>query len=421
MYFLRLLSVSTFLLSLVVQSAVAGVVESSQSPIGGSKLRWKETSIRIAVSRSLFLAAPNIKTGSDVAGAIRNSLNAWEAAADLELIEETSDKQSVSPAGISGDGVSLITVAATPENILLFGKGDDSAAKTRVFFNLRGFISEADIVLSPFQQFSTDGTYGTFDLETTLKHEIGHLLGLRHSSIVGSIMYDVSPRNGVFGDNAVAYRQLADADISAIRDLYGASGDPDCCGVLTGRFTGPGKDTRNIKLWLLEAESGAVAAHGSVSKEGSFRIGGLRQGTYDLTARANGYSLIRLGRVTIERNEALAIARKAPRRQRDFSVSMVGKNGIMSDSPLRLARGGTYPLFAGGKGLGLDRFRLDSDSPFLRVERDPSADISYEGGIFGLGVVVTVSPDSPSGTYNLCAESEAGVRDCMVGAIVIGD
>ena len=151
------------------------------------QVRWKGGTIKIAISSSLTTPNSNIKTGSDVKGAILRSLQSWEAAADIKFQIEPSDKQNVSTAS-SGDGVSLITIAQTPENILFFGNDTQSLSAQTKIFHGRRFITEADIVLNPFQQFSTDGTFGTFDLQSTLTHEIGHLLGLKHSGVVGSVM-----------------------------------------------------------------------------------------------------------------------------------------------------------------------------------------------------------------------------------------
>ncbi len=67
----------------------------------------------------------------------------WQDAADIEFRLTISGKQSVSPSGKAGDGVSLITIAQTPENILLFGENaNDVSAITKVFYDKKGNITE---------------------------------------------------------------------------------------------------------------------------------------------------------------------------------------------------------------------------------------------------------------------------------------
>jgi hypothetical protein len=61
------------------------------------------------------------------------------------------------------------------------------------------------------ETWSTTGTGGTFDLETVALHEIGHLLGLSHSSVPGSVMFPT------YGGNR---RALTQDDIDGIRRLY---------------------------------------------------------------------------------------------------------------------------------------------------------------------------------------------------------
>src|SRR5688500_18747810 len=222
--------------------AMASSVIANSALLAGDEavtsLRWKAGPVRIAISASLLRESSNIKRQSDVAGAIARSLETWSRAADIEFSQVSTDKLSASPSGIAGDGVSLITIAQTPENVLLFAKDpENAAATTRVFYN-RGIITEADIVLNPYQQFSTDGTLGTFDLESTITHEIGHLLGLAHSSVLGSTMHSNYGKNGVFGLQNFSSRTLSADDLAAVRALYGVSDETvDCCGSIDGLVT----------------------------------------------------------------------------------------------------------------------------------------------------------------------------------------
>ncbi|KAF8370069.1 hypothetical protein HHK36_031901 [Tetracentron sinense] len=66
------------------------------------------------------------------------------------------------------------------------------------------------------ESWSTNPSQGVMDLESVAVHEIGHLLGLGHSSVQGAIMFpSISP--------GVTKRQLHGDDIQGIRTLYGIS------------------------------------------------------------------------------------------------------------------------------------------------------------------------------------------------------
>ncbi|KAI5341091.1 hypothetical protein L3X38_020365 [Prunus dulcis] len=63
--------------------------------------------------------------------------------------------------------------------------------------------------------FSVGSVSGAYDLETVALHEIGHLLGLGHSSVQGAIMYPtISP--------VVTQQSLHGDDIQGIKALYNA-------------------------------------------------------------------------------------------------------------------------------------------------------------------------------------------------------
>ena len=385
---------------------------------------WKNRAIKIAVSSSLIKQNANIKPDSDVIGAVRRSLAAWQNATDIEFQVEPSERQSVSPVGISGDGVSLITIAPTPENVLFFAKDAQTvSAKTRLFYNRKGFITEADIVLNPFQQFSTDGSFGTFDLESALTHEIGHLLGLRHSEVMGSAMSADLAKNAALGAGEFAPRTLSDNDVAAIRELYGGKPDNDgCCAGITGKITSPsGRPGKNLKIWAEESATGRVIAQADLSADGGFSIGGLPGGTYELFWKTRAGQIIsaagELGKVQLANGETKTLNQKVTAEQTDIVVDYVGVDGQLAASAVLLGTGREQTVYIGGKNLDPKRLTIDLGSPFLHVTADSVIQRDFGKDLSVISFSLTVDRDAAKGVYSIFFGDSNGGRAVLVGAL----
>lgn len=373
-------------------------------------LRWRSSVVRIALSTSLSEANSSIKADSDVISAVRRSILAWGAETGLDIRLEPTDRQSVSPTGVTGDGVSVITIAQTPENVQLFARDPFSeSAITRVFYDRRGTISEADIVLNPFQQFSTDGTYGTFDLETTITHEVGHLLGLRHSAVSGSVMAERIPRNG---DDYAGPRTPSAVDLAGLRELYSFESET-CCGAVTGRLIIAGRPVKGFLVWA-EDKDGRVISQAEVTAEGTYRLGGLPDGEYALlTSRRsrNGSAVTNLGPVRIQDHSREVVSKRLDDSSGTLMVDGLGFSPDALEPAVTMRSGRTYTLYLGGKDV--ERLMaVSSYSKWVRVDLVRSAD--------GRPVLNTsVDRDAPAGLYTIYLTGSSGERSALVGTISV--
>lgn len=417
------------ILALVTLVAVSPLFASSASFAGDdavTNLRWKAGSvIRIAVSTSLLRENPNIKRDSDVAGAIKRSLESWAGVANVEFVQVNSEKQSASPSGPAGDGVSLITIAQTPENVLLFAKDpENAAATTRVFYNRRGMISEADIVLNPYQQFSTDGTLGTFDLESTLTHEIGHLLGLPHSLVLGSTMQANYGKNGVFGLQNFSTRTLSADDIAAVRAIYGPRIDDDnCCGGIEGRLAFvTSKQPRSFEVWIEDSKGRVFGS--SRTTTGDFHFAGLDQGKYRVFAQETGKTKAAspahdLGDAVVTAGETASFSGKALNGTRDFELDYLGLNAQLSEMAVTISPGRSYMLYLGGKNLDPRKLNISFNSPYISAIPNSIRSLDYGDEISVVSLEIRVGARIPKGEYTIFVESDRGDRRALIGGLTV--
>ena len=411
------------------------------------QIKWPTSTILIALSSSLSAPSANIKAGSDVLGAVHRALAHWSEAVNIHFIETPSSAQSISIG--SGDGISLITVADTPQNRSLF-TGGVRQGRTRVFFDaVTGHINEADIAINPTifaaddgPGFSTDGTPGTYDLESTLTHEIGHLLGLEHSAVVGATMQPCQGINGLYNLPAVTTRTLADDDRAGVRALYGARAGT---GAIAGRVRNAAGSVYGAHVWAENASTGRVSAGSVTLSNGAYRIENLPPGAYrvvveylnepvaaaEIGSSRGAYAglagaqprfqtaeVSHQVRVTADTTTSLSLLfKKTP--PPTLNPRLLGLEQILSTIAVPLAPGSTYTIFVGGEGLDqVAGSGVTITSPFFSVNQ---ASLSHHefGDMPVLSFDVTVSANAPPGEYSIRLASKANEVAYIAGCLTI--
>ncbi len=349
-------------------------------------------------------------------------------------------EESVSSAD-GGDGISLITVAPTPENAEF--NSDSTTGRTRVFFDPEtGAIQEADISINPKPrsaegadlQFSTDGSPGTYDLEATFTHEVGHLLGLDHSNVLASTMQSRQAFNGTYGLPALTERTLSEDDRQRVRSLYGFR---QRAGKIEGRLFGASNSTspgplKSVHVWAESAATGRVMASDVTAEDGTYSLGELSPGKYRVIVAATGadgaqqrrFASVEVaaqvnvkadGVSTLNHNllpTQSTIAKLNPR--------MIGLNGDLSIVALPLEPGKRFKVFLSGEGIdNVPGTSISVNSPYFSV--DP-ATLTREQLLTSMPVIsfeVSVAPNTPFGDYTLRLQSNTGEIAHVPGALTI--
>ena len=403
------------------------------------RIRWPKRTIEIAFSNSLLSPGANIKPDSDVVAAARRALARWSSLANINFVVTWTAATSVSPAE-AGDGVSLLTIAVTPENEQF--NSDSTTGRTRVFYNSEtGAIVEADVSINPRPraddgtalQFSTDGTPGTYDLEATFTHEIGHLLGLDHSSVLASTMQSRQAFNGTFGLPALTERTLSEDDRQKIRALYGPGQN---LGRIEGRLVDnrtPGAFTplSGVNIWAENATNGRVMASDITGEDGSYELDGLAAGQYRvMVSSASGDQVVAQTKFrSFELSNQVAVKPNAvtplnhnmvPAQAASLNPRMIGLNAELSTVALPLEPGKRVKLYLAGEGVDqVPGTSILVNSPFFTVDPATLAREQLPTPFPVISVELQVAPNAPFGDYTIRLQSNSGETAFVPGAITI--
>jgi len=409
-------------------------------------IKWPSRRIAVALSSSLNSPGQNFALGADVIGAARRAMSRWAAVANITFVESSAAAQSIS--GTSGDGISLITIADTRENNAIFDH-PEMTGRTRVFYDPdSGVISEADICINPHPalsdgtpvKFSTDGTPGSYDLESTFTHEIGHLLGLDHSWVMASTMQARQGLNGVYGLPAFTGRTLSEEDRERMRSLYGPDdGRGSIAGKAVGGYAG-------AQLWAENTLTGRVVADTVVSQDGTYRIDALPPGQYRLLIEQRGGPTD--GSASVARNDG-----SAPESERLMSIAevanhvvvtanalsslgsnsvapqaapqflnprLLGINGELSNIALPLEAGKRFRIYLGGEDVDqVPGTAISINSPFFKVDSASLTREQFSTSFPVVSIEVTVAANAPFGDYSIRLQSNSGEVAFLAGGITI--
>jgi hypothetical protein len=401
------------------------------------QIKWPKRTIDVAFSNSLLTPGSNIKPGSDVVGAARRALSRWSSMSNINFVVSWSTTTSVSQSS-GGDGVSLITIADTADNEA-FNAGS-TTGRTRVFFDPEsGAIAEADVCINPKPkseegadlQFSTDGTPGTYDLEATFTHEIGHLLGLDHSAVIASTMQSRQAFNGTFGLPALTERTLSEDDRQRVRNLYGSK-------FRLGRIEGRLVDDRlpnviaplnNVNVWAESVATGRVIASAVTNDDGSYKLEGLTPGQYRVvvTPREDSQQRFRSfevsNQVAVKADLGTTINYNLVPPQGLVPIlnpRMVGLNAELSTVALPVEAGKKVKLFLAGEGIDqVPGANISVNSPYFTVDPASLAREQLGTPFPVVSVEVTAAANAPFGDYSIKLQSTSGETAFFPGALTV--
>ncbi|MBX3199727.1 MAG: matrixin family metalloprotease [Labilithrix sp.] len=189
-------------------SAPAGPRWTPSTPAG----TWDTNALPV---RFVLALPPSRDLGAEAAAELDVAARTWARPACTAFRARFGGERSLAP-GDDGESAVFFHDTAWPEEL-----EPGALAQTVLHTDGAGKLRDADIhVNGAAYRFSTDGAAGTQDIRSVLVHEIGHALGLGHST-------DARATMNVSG-SGLRWRSLEQDDVDGVCALYPGTGSAGC-------------------------------------------------------------------------------------------------------------------------------------------------------------------------------------------------
>lgn len=377
----------------------------------GNVLYWNQPqSVSIVLNKN---GSDDVANGSDIV-ALRNAVAAWNEVdgTPAALLENASAGAQVRT-DYASDDIHLMLFDEDGSSGWFPG-GSGTVAITPISFYTAGSIIDADVLFNGRDYgFTTSGQSGRFDIQDVATHELGHLLGLDHSGMLGASMYPyVDP-------TVILHRSLSLDDVHGLRAMY-PSGS---FGSVTGNLTyGSGGGVPGAHLIIRDSAGRTVGATIS-SNTGSFTLRALDPGSYrvwahpldqpvsaaNLTAGhsiATNFEATDLGSVIVTAGNNTGIGTQSLGGNVSLSLGRVA-----DDYPLRVISGQTVSRLVRGSGLVSGSSLLAADPTISLVPTNwGNSYVQFQ---------VTVPSGALPGHIDLLVTNSAGDQDLLPGALEV--